>query len=267
MTHLAPPTVDADRAAFYVTALTTLREAAVPFLVGGAYALQRYTGIVRDTKDLDVFVRARDCAPALRALAAAGFPTELTFPHWLGKATWGDAVLDVIFSSGNGCAPVDDDWFLHAVDSEVMGVPVQLCPAEETIWSKAFIMERERYDGADVAHLLHARGPDLDWHRLLRRFRRHWRVLLSHLVLFGFIYPGERHRVPEWVLHELLARWQRQSEAPPSSERLCGGTLLSRSQYLTDVHSWGYDDARLVPRGTMSAEDVRTWTDAALSDR
>jgi hypothetical protein len=170
MTPLAP-TVDADRAAFYVTSLTALRDASVPFLVGGAYALERYTGIVRDTKDLDVFVRGRDCDAALRALAEAGYPTELTFPHWLGKAAWGDAVVDVIFSSGNGCAPVDDEWFRYAVDAEVMGVPVQLCPAEETIWSKAFIMERERYDGADVAHLLHARGPSLDWHRLLRRFR------------------------------------------------------------------------------------------------
>ena len=25
---------------------------------------------------------------------------------------------------------------------------------EESLWQKAFIMERERYDGADVAHLL-----------------------------------------------------------------------------------------------------------------
>ncbi len=58
------------------------------------------------------------------------------------------------------------------------------------IWSKAFIMERERYDGADIAHLILACGRDLDWRRLLGRFGRRWRVLLSHLVLFGFVYPG-----------------------------------------------------------------------------
>ena len=61
-------------------------------------------------------------------------------------------------------------------------------------------MERERYDGADVAHLLRAHGDRLDWPRLLRRFGPHWRVLLSHLVLFGFIYPGERALVPAWVM-------------------------------------------------------------------
>ena len=35
--------------------------------------------------------------------------------------------------------------------------------AEETLWSKAFVMERERYDGADVAHLILAHGERLDW--------------------------------------------------------------------------------------------------------
>ncbi|MDC8448805.1 MAG: hypothetical protein LV473_10645 [Nitrospira sp.] len=47
----------------------------------------------------------------------------------------------------------------------------------------------ERYDGADIAHLLHVRSEKLDWGWLLWRFDRQWRVLLSHLVLFGFVYP------------------------------------------------------------------------------
>jgi hypothetical protein len=32
---------------------------------------------------------------------------------------------------------------------------------EEMVWQKAFIMERERFDGADVVHLIQAPwGPD-----------------------------------------------------------------------------------------------------------
>ena len=78
----------------------------------------------------------------------------MAFHHWLAKAHHGDKFIDVIFNSGNGVAEVDDEWFAHAVDEEVLGAPVKLVPAEEMIWSKAMIMERERYDGADVAHLL-----------------------------------------------------------------------------------------------------------------
>jgi hypothetical protein len=251
----------------YSEALARLSESGVPFLIGGAYALERYTGIARDTKDLDIFLHRRDLEPALAALGSIGCRTEVTFPHWLAKATTADGVIDVIFSSGNGVAVVDDGWFTHAVDSTLLGIPVRLCPPEETIWSKALIMERERFDGADVAHLLRACGPDLDWHRLLRRFGPHWRVLFAHLVLFGFIYPGERWRIPAGVMRELSARLgdEPESRGAEGHERLCYGPLLSRAQYLPDVERWDYRDARLPPTGNMSAEDVMRWT-AAIED-
>jgi hypothetical protein len=248
--------------AFYAAALAALQGAGVEFLVGGAYALARYTGIVRDTKDLDVFVRPTDQDRTLASLAAAGYRTELRYPHWLGKAFCEDDVLDVIFGSGNGVAIVDDLWFRYAVPDSVLDVPVALTPVEEMIWSKAFIMERERFDGADVVHLIRAQGDRLDWDRLLARFGPHWRVLLSHLVLFGFIYPGERATVPAPVMDELQRRLQAERHAPPLEERLCQGTLLSREQYLPDVDARGYDDARLVPRGALTTYQVCLWTAA-----
>src|SRR5262249_55983051 len=161
------------------------------FLVGGSFSLLCYTGLARHSKDFDVFVRPEDFDRALAALAAAGYPIERTFPHWLGKAFHDGGFIDVIFSSGNGIPPVDDDWFAHATESEVLGMTARVCPAEETLWSKAFIMERERFDGADVAHLLLARAEALDWDRLLRRFGPHWQVLLVQLLLFDYIYPTE----------------------------------------------------------------------------
>ncbi|MGH7323567.1 MAG: hypothetical protein ACREJ9_02840 [Candidatus Rokuibacteriota bacterium] len=251
-----------DPTGFYVAALRALQKAGVPFLVGGAYALERYTGVCRDTKDLDVFVHPRDSALALRALGAAGYSTELTFAHWLGKAFSGDDVIDIIFSSGNGCATVDDEWFAHAVEATVLGVSVELCPPEEMIWSKGFIMERERYDGADVAHLLRADAERLDWRRLLRRFGRHWRVLFSHLVLFGFIYPAERGRIPSWVMEALARRLGEESRRDAPSDPVCCGTLLSRAQYLVDVDTWGYRDARLVGPASMTEDEVAEWTAA-----
>ena len=116
----------------------------------------------------------------------------MPFPHWLGKIHAGQHFMDVIFNSGNGVARVDDLWFDHAPRTNVLGVIVRLSPAEEMIWSKAFIQERERFDGADVLHLLREVGPSLDWPRLLMRFGDYWRVLLSHLILFGFVYPDKR---------------------------------------------------------------------------
>jgi hypothetical protein len=142
---------------------------------------------------------------------------------------------------------------------------VQIAPAEETIWSKAFVMERERYDGADVVHLILAHGEKLDWERLLMRFGPHWRVLLAHLIIYGFIYPSERSRVPAGVMKGLLQRLEGELTASNGSEPVCYGTLLSWSQYLGDVLGGSFRDARIRPFGTMSAEEVARWTAAVKS--
>src|SRR3954452_19941038 len=142
---------------FYIRTMAILAEADVPFLVGGAFALFTYTGIARHTKDVDVFIKRPDRDRALAALSAAGYRTEVPFPHWLAKAHGEGCFADLIYSSGNSVAEVTDDWFEHATDGEVLGVPVKLCPVEEMIWSKSYVQGRERYDGADVAHLIPAR--------------------------------------------------------------------------------------------------------------
>jgi hypothetical protein len=255
-----------EERAFYCRTLAVLEPTGIDVLVGGAYAFARYTGIERHTKDLDIFVRPADAPRTLRTLAAAGYQVENTFPHWLGKAFCGDYYVDVIHSSGNGVATVDDDWFAFAVQDAVFDMPVRLAPREEMIWSKAFVQERERFDGADVAHILLACGPQLNWQRLLARFGPHWRVLLAHLVMFGFIYPSERDRLPGWVMHELTRRLSVSMSAAPPLERLCRGTLLSRQQYLVDVNDWGCRDARGLPDNLMSDSDIATWTAAIAED-
>jgi len=247
---------------FYRRVLHDLEASGVPVLVGGAYALAHYTGIDRRTKDFDLFLRRADYDRAAQTLDAQGFRTELTFPHWLGKVHAGSLCVDLIFNSGNGLTRVDDAWFEHAVDGEVLGLPAKLVPVEEMIWSKAFVMERERYDGADVAHLLLAHAASLDWPRLLERMGANWRILLSHLVLFGFIYPAERTEIPAGVMRELLDRLRDELHLPAAGVSLCCGTLVSREQYLHDVLREGYADGRLPPSGTMSVVDIAIWTDA-----
>jgi hypothetical protein len=262
-----PGEIDRDTAArytrrFYRDVLTSLERANVPVLVGGAFAFSHFTGIQRPTKDFDLFLRREHIDRALATLAEAGFHTELTFPHWLAKARSDEFLVDLIFGSGNGVAPVDDAWFGNAVQAEAVGIPVWICPAEELLWSKAFVMERERYDGADVMHILHTRGQRLDWTRIVDRFGDYWRVLLFNLVLFGFVYPGAESPAPRWVMDTLLARLDKEIDSPPRDEGTCRGTLISREQYLVDITEWGYSDARMQPRGPMSATEIAHWTEA-----
>jgi hypothetical protein len=246
--------------------LEKINEAGIPYLVGGGHSVEMYLGVVRNTKDLDLFARRRDVDLILKVFAENGYKTDLCFSHWLGKIWSGHDFVDVIFSSGNGICAVDDAWFEHAIEGELLEVPIRFCPPEETIWTKAFVMERERYDGADVAHLFRACGARLDWKRLLRRFETHWQVLLSHLVLFDFIYPSERYLIPSWLMKELLNRLDDQKGQPLSKNLVCRGTLLSRKQYRQDIENWGYQDARQLPAGPMTPDQARLWT-AASEDK
>lgn len=255
-----------ETAAFYRQALSVLNDAGVPFLVGGAFAHACYTGIRRSTKDLDLFIRREDYERVATLMQGEGWRTDLTYPHWLAKVYAGEDFIDLIFNSGNGVTPVDGRWFHDNPVADVLGVPVRVANMEDSLLSKAFIMERERYDGADIAHLLQVNAERLDWPALLERFGTNWRVLLAHLTLFGFIYPGERHRIPAWVMETLLARLAAESRQPPAQDpHICAGTLLSREQYLHDVEQLGYVDGRLTPASTMTREDVAQWTEAIPS--
>jgi hypothetical protein len=252
------------RLGFYVDALELL-EAEVPFLIGGAFAHSRYTGRERDTKDLDIVLRREDVARALTTFSQSGYQVDVPYPHWLAKVHREDQYIDVVFSSGNGIVRVDDGWFTYAVPADVLGISVSLCPAEELLWSSAFVQERERYDGAAVLHLLHAQATFMDWPRLLERFGRNWPVLLSYLTLFQFVYPDRRADIPAQVVQELITRLH--DLQPEPENRLCLGTLLSRQQYLFDLDQLGYTDARLPPHGRMTPEQADIWTKAIDSRR
>jgi hypothetical protein len=196
----------------------------------------------------------------MAVLRERGYEAEVLFPHWLGKAWAGPHFVDFIFDSANGVCPVDDAWFDNAERCTLWGVPVLVSPAEEMIVSKCFVMERERFDGADVYHLLEACASTLDWERLTARFGDNWRVLLGHLVFFTFVYPQKRHVIPRRIMAKLLDRAKREHIA--EDVEVCRGTLLSREQYLVDLRERGYADARTAPWGGISPEDIQRWTAA-----
>lgn len=252
--HAVPVDPDPATQRFYVDALKVLDHHRIPYVVGGGYAMAYYTGIARTTKDLDIFVRPSDEKRVLSVLADAGYRTEYFYPFWIAKALCGDAFMDILYNSGNGLCPVDDEWFIHSCDVEVHGYRTRLCPAEEQLWSKAFVQDRDRFDGADVNHLILARGHLFDWDRLLRRFAGHERVLLAHLILYGYVYPNHRDHVPDQVIQRLLEMVRHE---PTPTEKVCQGTMISQMSYLTDVFECGYADARLQPYGPLTVPELR----------
>lgn len=258
---LNPEVLSGDYKA-YQPAMTGLRRSGIPFLVGGSFALASLTPLRRSLKDLDILVRRADVERALAFFAAEGWRVERTHAHWLVKAIdEGGGYIDIIFSSGNGLCVVDDEWFQNALPARILGNELLVCPIEEMVWTKAYVMERDRFDGADIAHLLRSCAGRMDWGRLLRRFGDHWPLLLAHLLLFDFIYPSDRGVIPDAVRRDLLGRLPERLPAGRPARPLCRGTLLSAFEYEDDVFQ-GHEDARLLPFGNLTPPEVDEWRES-----
>ena len=228
----------------YKLAIDALNAAAVPFVLTGAYAIYEYTGIYRETKDLDLFVAPADLVGAMRVLREVGFRTRLEQAHWLAKATLGEHFIDMIFGMGNGLAFVDGDWYRYSRPAIFAAHPVRVAPVEELIWHRLFIGERHRHDMADIAHLILCRGDRIDWDRLLARTGEDWPLLLAQLLMFSYVYPQADNRVPARVLDSLLARAGTDAHRQRNGTGITRGTLLSRFSFAIDVNEWGLQDLR-----------------------
>ncbi|MCA1494422.1 nucleotidyltransferase family protein [Sinorhizobium alkalisoli] len=237
-----PRLAGAEAEDFVATAIADLVKSKIPFLIAGTFAVSAYTGISRLTKDLDIFCKAGDFARILNHFQSLGYTAEIEDERWLGKVYKGKHFFDVIFSSSNGTMLVSDAWFEHALKVKINANAVSIVAPTELVWSKSFIQLRERYDGADVAHMILKSHDQIDWRRLLDYMDAHWEVLLIHLLNFRWIYPSERDRVPPWLLDELLRRLAAQGELPLSQTKICRGRMYSRADYEVDVTEWGFAD-------------------------
>jgi hypothetical protein len=227
--------------AFYREALQLLHQSGTNFMLGGAFAMFHYTGIYRDTKDLDIFCKPSEYTKILKFFAGKGYRTELTDVRWLAKVFKGDYFMDIIFDTVNNICRVDDTWYQHAVKAKFLEEDVLLIPPEELVWCKIYVQNRERFDGADVNHILLKKGKELDWKRLLFRMDPHWHLLLAQLLSFQFVYPSEFHQIiPKWLFDDLMARAHEQYDLPPAVEKVCRGPVIDQTQYQIDIKDWDY---------------------------
>ncbi len=231
-----PPRFAPEQEDLFREVLLLLNEQRVPYVVSGAFALHEHTGIWRDTKDLDIFLPPDQVAPVLEMLESRNFQTEICDPVWLCKIRRGDYFVDLISGMSNAVIRVDQSWIDRSFDSEVLGIPTKVLAPEELIASKVFVAFRERFDGADIAHIVYAAGTTMDWSRLLSLVGDHWQMLLWSLVLFHYIYPAST-AVPMLVWDELLTKFRADIENPDSGAKF-RGSLIDEKMFSIDVLEW-----------------------------
>jgi Nucleotidyl transferase of unknown function (DUF2204) len=235
------PELPPEQQKLFVEVLELMNRHNVPYVVSGAFALYEHTGIFRDTKDLDLFLPAEHVRAALEALREGGFETEVADPVWLAKAHRGDFFVDLITGMSNGAVTVEQSWIDRATPCKVLGVRACVLGPEELIASKMFVTRRERFDGADICHVIYGTRGKLDWDymtELVRQHGDHWEILLWHLVLFQYVYPGETAAVPRNIWDMLLGKFQNAVNHPDANAKF-RGSLIDENMFWIDVNEWG----------------------------
>lgn len=261
LTSATPQRLPKKQETLFRDVLVLLNESRIPFAVSGAIALQQHTGICRNTKDLDIFLSAHDAAAALACLMQNGFKCEVCDPVWLAKAHRDNYFVDLITGMSNAVITVDASWIKHSHPGNVLGVPVRLLAPEELLVSKLFVTRRERFDGADIAHIVYATHGKLDWGRILSHVGDHWEILLWSLMLYRYVYPGNSDYVPAAIWQDLIGRFTK-ATANPDPQQAFRGSLIDDCMFAIDVKEWGLEDmlaryrAERAPTITMPTEQV-----------
>ncbi len=246
-TSSAPLVIPAEQQMLFREILELFERNKLPFAVAGAFALREHTGICRDTKDLDLFLTANTAGTALQLLRDAGFESEICDPVWLFKAPRDGFFVDLITGMSNATIVVDDSWIQRSRPAVVCGVTTRVLAAEDLLSSKLFVTRRERFDGADIAHVVYGTRGQLDWQRIFQLAGDNWEMLFWALVLFRYVYPAQTHYVPSEVWTDLLQRFQN-ALANPDPQAEFRGSLIDDKMFAIDLNEWGLPNLMQVLR-------------------
>ncbi|HXM67667.1 MAG TPA: nucleotidyltransferase [Candidatus Acidoferrum sp.] len=238
VTSSMPTEIPEPQASLFREVLLVLEEKGFPYAVSGAFALRQHTGICRFTKDLDLFMTAATSREVMPYLEQRGFTCEVRDPVWLSKVHKGEFFVDLITGMSNGVVVVDDSWIERANPAIVQGIKTRVLAPEELVASKIFVAKRERFDGADIAHVIYGTYPRFDWDRELQLVGEHWEMLLWSLLLFRYVYPAQTNYVPASIWGRLL-RKLRSEISNPDPKANFRGSLVDENMFAIDVNEWG----------------------------
>jgi hypothetical protein len=147
-------------------AVATLRDANVPFVLGGSFAAWARGG-PEPQNDLDFMVKPGDAEAALRALADAGMRTERPPEEWLYKAWDGDVMIDLIFRPAG--MEMTDEVFERADMIAVLAVSTRVMALEDVLATKLAALDEHSLNYTAVLGIARALREQIDWNHLRAR--------------------------------------------------------------------------------------------------
>jgi predicted nucleotidyltransferase len=149
-------------------AVATLRDAGIPFLLGGSLASWARGG-PETRHDLDLMIRPPDAERALEALEAEGMRRENPPEEWLVKAWDGPVLIDLIF--GPSGMSIDDEALARGEELDVLGMRMPVMALEDVIVTKLAAMTEHEIRYESLLGIVRALREQIDWDEVHARTR------------------------------------------------------------------------------------------------
>jgi hypothetical protein len=216
----------------YQRVMEQARSKSIPFAFGGAFATAVYTGRLRNTKDFDFYILPAHREAMKEAIIGAGlrdYYEQLPYDRsWIYRGNIDDIIVDAIWAMANHRAQVGPEWLSRGPEVIIRGERLRAIPAEELLWCKLYIIQRERCDWPDVFNLLDARVASIDWDYLLGRLAADTPLLAGALAVYAWLAPDRIRDIPGGV-------WIRLGLALPS---IRDGDVSRARADLLDSRPW-----------------------------
>jgi predicted nucleotidyltransferase len=170
-------------------ASAALREAGIPFLLGGSLASWARGG-PETRHDLDLMLKPEDAERALEVLVGVGMRPERPPEGWLYKAWDGDVLVDLIF--GPKDLPMTDEVIARGDELDVLGMDMRVMALEDMLATKLLALDEHRLDYSTLVQIVRALREQIDWDAVRRHtqgspFAQAFFVLVREL---GIADPG-----------------------------------------------------------------------------
>ncbi|MBI3911467.1 MAG: nucleotidyltransferase family protein [Armatimonadetes bacterium] len=229
---VAASLLDESEVALFGCAIAALRDRGIPFLVVGAHAVYQYTGVWRNTKDLDLAIVPGDRKAAVETLRDLGlndyFVVEAYDQEWIFRAHAGSVIVDLIWMFANKVARVSADWFRRARPGWLAGEAARFAAPEDLIWMKLMVLQRGRCDWPDLLNIIRGTHGRLDWQLLLANVGPHWPLLRALIQVYDWLCPAEHSFIPA----PFRAILEERARAMLPGGELCRAALLDWRPWL-----------------------------------
>jgi hypothetical protein len=220
----------------YVPVFEKASERGIAFALGGGLAFSEYSGRLRNTKDIDLFILPSHREEMIAVLMEEGWadyyeqhPYERS---WIYRGYKDDLILDIIWRLPNHRMDVDEGWLTRGCQMEIYDRWIRLVGREHLLVAKLYVFQRDRCDWPDLLNVLSFSGNKLNWQYLLQLVGRDRALLGAVLNVFRWLVPEKSHYVPDFV-------WNKVGLLPESS----GGAIEGESRpFLLDTRDWFGDN-------------------------